>query len=153
MLQNINTITDIASYKLVSRIFNGPYIIDDYFKLKVGLDTEQNEFYNNNLISIKTEHPYSKELEEIIETYKNPSGNIFKKTILKVNEYIPKPKVEKIITPDVVEQPKINFDSNSIYGKMLEMHKRNIESKESTADDTPKPRFVKSGYVPSRLRK
>ncbi len=136
----VNNITqDLNSFTLHSRIFNGPFKINDYFNEK------PDEFYIEKLEKIQNLYPNATELEEVIESYINKNNVVIKKTELRIITYIPKPKTIEIPTyttndsvSDKVYKPSYSYSKSSTYKS---------QSQPDLELDT-KPRFIKTGYRP-----
>lgn len=134
-----NITQDLNSFTLHSRIFNGPFKINDYFNEKT------DEFYIEKLEKIQNLYPNATELEEVIESYINKNNVVIKKTELRIITYIPKPKTIEIpitsIPPTTMNtnyKPSYSYSNSSTYKS---------QSQPDLELDT-KPRFIKTGYRP-----
>lgn len=135
LLDNITQ--DLNTFILQSRIFNGPFKIDEYFNEK------KDRFYIEKLEQIQNSYPDATELEEVIESYIDKNNVVIKKTELRIITYIPKPKVIEI--PTYTTNDSV---SDKVYKPSYSYSKSSYSSSSTVINSDEKPRFIKTGYRP-----
>ncbi len=127
---------NLNKFTLVSRNFNGPFKLEDYFNDKFNsLDNSSSkyEFYKSKYELIKNDFPNASDIEEIIETYRDNDGILINKFNIRITSYVAIPKL--------IES---SSQSNNNIVPLLD------ESRYSKTNLTPKPTvsFKSGGYRP-----
>ena len=75
---------DLDKYKLITNLYDGPYLVSDYFTNRIALFPDKQDFFLEKQKEILKDYPLAYQIDETKSTYQSDKYGIVLKYSLKI---------------------------------------------------------------------